>query len=486
MLVLLVSIQFPAVTINGAVATPIAEEKTVIDLGDQAVYDTTDGNTDVSWPVGPDEKTLTSDSAILMDADTGLILYNKNMTKKHYPASITKILTTLLCVENSSPEEVVTFTADEVTNLEYGASNIGTKIGEKLTMDQCLYGIMLSSANEVCLGVADHIAGSVEAFAEMMNNRARELGCVNSHFVNPNGLHDDDHYTCAYDMALIGKEALKNETFRKVAGTKVTYLDKTNKSKERTLVNHHNMLYAYSTSDYLNPECIGGKTGYTSVAQSTLVTFAQRDDMTLICVVMQGQSSKTNPSHNIYTDTQSLLNYGFDQYQVYSLEDSGDEQTEQEDSPFFTEFASILDKEQSPLQTSSSGKVVLPTGVKLKQAVQSVTFLDGQDGEVEENQIGSVSYTYGNKTVGSTKIYYDPTAGVSELTTEDDLTYTNSTSVVGESKASVIRIRRIAIGVCGVILFVILVIAIIRWRQNAHLRKHRYSTPPNRYRDEDL
>lgn len=418
--------------------------------------DTTDGNTDVSWPKGPSAKTLTSSSAVLMDADTGLILYNKNMTDKHYPASITKIMTTLLAIENCSLDDTVTFTADEVLNLESGASNINTQVGEKLTIEQCLYAIMLASANEVCNGVADHISGNIENFGQLMTSRAKELGCVNTNFTNPNGLHSDDHYTCAYDMALIGQEAMKNSTFRTVANTAHTYLEKTNKSDARSLYNHHNMINAYTTSQFLNPDCIGGKTGYTSAAQSTLVTFAQRNDITLVCVVMEGVSSKTDSNNNIYTDTQRLLNFGFDNYQMHNLSESSSDTTEEVDSPFFTLYDSILDTEHSPIQTSNSGKVLLPNGVTLSEATQEVTFFEPEGATQEENEIGTVTYTYGNKTVGSTNIYFQPEISKSRLTNSKDIEYTSSTYVASKSKRTTNIFRQILL-IAGIVVVVVAV-----------------------------
>lgn len=436
-------------------------------------YDTTDGDTDVDWPKGPSESSLTSSAAVLMDADTGLILYNKNMTDKHYPASITKIMTTLLAIENSSPDDVVTFTSDEVLNLEYGASNIDTQVGEKLTIEQCLYAIMLASANEVCNGVADFVSGDIENFGKLMTSRAKELGCVNTNFTNPNGLHSDDHYTCAYDMALIGQEALKNETFRKVANTATTYLDKTNKYEARALTNHHNMINAYSTSAFLYEDCIGGKTGFTSAAQSTLVTFAQRDGMTLICVVMEGGSSKTDITNNIYTDTISLLEFGFNNYQAHQLSNNVQNTTDRAESPFFTVFDSILDFDISPLQTSNNGIVVLPSGVSTSDATQNVVFYDTN--ATKDHAIGTVTYNYGNKAVGTTSIYFNPDNLANRLTTSDDIAYTKNTYVASKAKTTATNIRRIGIAVS--IIFVVIVLSVYLYflRQRRRTARKRYS-----------
>ena len=160
------------------------------------------------WPQGPE---VQSSAAIVMELSTGLILYEKNINDVHYPASITKILTTLLALENSTMDEVVTFSKDSVYNTE--GSGIARDVGEEMTMEQCLYAIMLASANECAYAVAEHVSGDVNSFVNMMNERCAALGCKNTHFSNCNGLPDEQHYTSAYDMALIAREAYKNEYF---------------------------------------------------------------------------------------------------------------------------------------------------------------------------------------------------------------------------------------------------------------------------------
>ncbi|MGN0323232.1 MAG: D-alanyl-D-alanine carboxypeptidase family protein [Oliverpabstia sp.] len=261
-----------------------------------------------SWPAGP---AVWAESAVVMDMDTGTFLYSKNMDATKYPASITKIMTTLLAIENASPNERVTFSEHAIWGIERNSSHIGIRIGEILSMKDCWYGMMLESANEVCLAVAEHIGGSVERFVEMMNQKAAALGCTGTHFTNPNGLPDENHYTTAHDMALIAQAAYKNKTFRQVCGTKVYKISKTNVcGEERWLGNHHKMLperpYAYEG-------CTGGKTGFTTAALNTLVTYAERDGRRLVCV-----SLRTN-GPQIYVDTASMLDYGFSQFQNITL-----------------------------------------------------------------------------------------------------------------------------------------------------------------------
>ena len=187
------------------------------DTGSEEAIDPTVQTNDIpGWPQGD---AVECDAAICFDANTGTVLYGKNIDKQEYPASITKIMTVLLALENGNLDDTVTFSENAVYSIEYGSAHLGLTEGEELTLEQCLYGIMLASANEISNAVAEHIGGSVENFANMMNEKAAQLGCVNTHFVNPNGLHDENHYTCAYDMALITQEAMKYEKFREIIHT---------------------------------------------------------------------------------------------------------------------------------------------------------------------------------------------------------------------------------------------------------------------------
>ena len=220
------------------------------------------GSKDVKWPAGPKPKSLSCDSAILMEISTGSILYKKNIHKQHYPASITKIMTAMLLLENSSLSDVVTFSNEAVYGIESGSSTIYSDVGEKMSMEQCLYAIMLESANEVCLAAGEHVAGDVKSFVGMMNDKVAELGLKNTHFNNPNGLPDTKHYTTAYDMAVIARQAMQNATFRKIAGTRTYTCSKTNTHKTtRVWRNHHQMLNGYDHPKYEYKYCIGGKTG---------------------------------------------------------------------------------------------------------------------------------------------------------------------------------------------------------------------------------
>lgn len=258
---------------------------------------------DTDWPSAPD---LVSQSAILIDADTGAILYQRNAHQKCYPASTTKILTGLLTIENCSMNETVTFSntaANSVNPIE--DANLGTLPGEQYTVEQALYGLLLYSANEIGYGLAEHVSGSLSSFVDLMNQRAAELGALNTHFNNASGLFDANHYTTAYDMARIARACYNNATFVNIDSTYTTYtIPPTNMSaEERTFQHRHKML---KNREYAYEYCKGGKTGFTDESQYTLVTFAEKDGMRLICVLFQC------PDENLrFVETRTLFDWGF-------------------------------------------------------------------------------------------------------------------------------------------------------------------------------
>lgn len=250
---------------------------------------------------------VSSEGAVLMDAATGQVLFGKNEDQQFYPASITKVMTALLVLERCRLDDVVTFSASATTNLEAGAAALGIVEGDQLTVEQCLYGLLLKSANEIGNGLAEHVAGSVSAFADLMNAKARELGCKNTNFVNPHGLNNTEHKTTPYDMALILRAALQNETFRKIDTTRVYDFPATKNAEARTITMGHKMMYPSDSRYYEG--IIGGKTGYTSKAGNTLVTGAERNGIRLVAVVMKSQSTH-------YADTKAMLDFGFQNYEA--------------------------------------------------------------------------------------------------------------------------------------------------------------------------
>lgn len=262
-------------------------------------------------PTAIQEPVIAGEGAVLMDAATGKVLYGKNQDKQFYPASITKIMTALVVLERSKLSDVVTFSSSATTNLESGAVSLGITEGDKLTVEQALHGLLLKSANEIGNGLAEHVGGSVSGFADLMNAKAKALGCKNTHFANPHGLNNSSHKTTPYDMALIMRAALQDENFRKIDTTLTYAFPATKKSGARTITMGHKMMYSSDSRYYEG--IIGGKTGYTSLAGNTLVTGAERNGVRLIAVVMKSKSTQ-------YTDTKALLDYGFANYSALTSE----------------------------------------------------------------------------------------------------------------------------------------------------------------------
>lgn len=265
------------------------------------------------WPAGPDTY---AETAVLMDAETGAVLYDKGKDEIRYPASITKLMTLLVAVENSSLDEQVTFTETGVRDVAPDSGNIGMQVGEVMSMNDCLHAAVIESANEVSTQIAEHVGGTEAHFIEMMNQRAAEIGCTNTHFVNANGLPDDNHYTTAYDMAKIMQAGLQNETFRKIIGDVSYNIPETNMSKARGLHTHVPVL-AEETELYYEG-CLGGKTGMTSAAQHTLVAAAERNGTTLISVTL-----RTADLGQACVDCRALWDYGFQNFKTAVKEGQG-------------------------------------------------------------------------------------------------------------------------------------------------------------------
>ena len=402
------------------------------------------------WPDAPE--TL-SPSVILMEESTGTILYEKNSDKAHYPASITKIMTTLLALENGNLSDMVTFSDDAINNTE--GSGIARDYGEQMTLEQCLYGVMLESANECAYAVAEHVGGTVENFVDMMNAKAKELGCINTHFANPHGLQDENHYTTAHDMALIAQAAYQNETFRIIIGTKMYTIPPTNKHAEETVLrNHHDMLCTYHNANrkYLYPYCVGGKTGYTATANSTLVTYAEKDGMTLICVVMNTQSP------NQFIDTVNLFDYAFDNFQVLNVAEN--------DTNYSAETTvdnGNLNNIEPFVELDKDAVIVLPKTAEFSDTSSSVEYNDS-DPEIA----GSITYTYAGRNVGKADI---KTTGV---VVEGYAFDNESTEEEEQEVVSTVQVRPIVVVllIVAVILLGVLLFFLKRFYDNYYIIKH--------------
>jgi D-alanyl-D-alanine carboxypeptidase len=391
-----------------------------------------------------------------MEVNTGTVLYQKKSHDQHYPASITKIMTCLLAVENCDLDEIVVFSADAVYKNEGNTSHIARNLGEELTVEQCLYAVMLESANECAYALAEHVGeklgGDYQTFIDLMNTRAEELGCTDTHFNNANGLPDEDHWVSAYDMALIAAEAYKNETFRVIAGTESYTLPVTNKcDSEYPLHNHHKMIYPYQgDTQYLYDYCTGGKTGYTTVAGSTLVSYAEKDGITLVCVVMQAES----PSH--YTDTRKLFDYGFENFQAMSVAENDTEIARQTQEDF-----GLLNTNEPFVTLEKNAYIIMPKAAEFSDA--SYTMEENE----EDGTVARLTYTYADREVGNVGI-------VKTGAKVADSYFVQDSGELDEDE-DVIRIqpRTIILTVCAVLLLLMLLYLGYKFYDNFYMMKHR-------------
>lgn len=260
------------------------------------------------------ELNLSGEGAILIDYNSGAVLYEKNIHQKLYPASTTKIMTAILAIEYGMMDDIVTVDP-EVIGLTKG-SHIALDYDEQMSFEDLINALMITSANDAALALAKHVSGSIQGFINMMNDKAKELGAVNTNFVNPNGLHDDNHYTTAYDLSLIAKYAMSNETFRKFASKSSHTVEPTNKKDEPRYLYSTNEFFYGNNKINLNGQSIPikyegvicGKTGYTGNAGNCLVTLAERNGQSLLSVVLKSNGKE------VYADTHKLLNYGYDNF----------------------------------------------------------------------------------------------------------------------------------------------------------------------------
>lgn len=338
-----------------------------------------------NWPYGP---VIGAQSAILMEAQTGAILYAKNIHDKLYPASITKILTGLITIENCPLDDTVSFSHRAVDSIDWQSdSNIGIRAGEALTVEESLYGLLVGSANEAGNALGEHISGSMEAFVDLMNERAKELGCVDSHFVTTNGIFDENHYTSAYDMALIGRAFFANDLLCKISSTSSYIFPPSSTLSRELYANSKNQLlpgkeHAY---EYL----VGSKTGYTSQARQTLVSCAQKDGMRLICVIMKEES----PAQ--FTDTIELFNYGFNHFRMVNVADADTRYTFGSNS-FFESDSDVFGNSAPILAIHPSDLIVLPDTAEYEDTSAELSY----DSQGDGNTIARLKYTYNGIYLG--------------------------------------------------------------------------------------
>ena len=415
------------------------------------------------WPQGP---VISAETAILLDANTGAVLYAKNIHQKMYPASTTKMLTCLIAAEKLQMDDTVTFSHSAVHDVPADGSNVGMDEGETITVEQCLYGIMVGSANECASAIAEKVAGSVDAFTDLMNEKAKELGCTDSHFANANGLFREDHYTSAHDLALIGKAFFENKNLLKIGNTPRYHFEKTATQPDDFWVENHNLLINGQISC---AGIIGGKTGYTDQSGRTLVTGCERNGMRLVCVVMKEDDPKQ------FEDTVTLFDYGYSNFTQVSPADE-DTSFSLAGAKFLTEGEDILGSSVPAISIAEGSLVDLPSGTSFRELSSDIgsdnvitySFGSGQNTTV----VGKAALFIAAKTADSGKdsaktnvAAQSGSANTSFLQRLRSLFYT-----VGSRGTIYIRVIPILIAICGAGLLVLLICLFIRL-----IRSYNYS-----------
>ena len=422
-----------------------------------------------NWPVGP---AISAESAILMDVDTGAVLYAKNIHKKSYPASTTKLLTCLIAMERGDLDDMVSFSNEAVFSIPRDGSNIGMDVGESITLEQSLYGILVGSANEVANAVGEYIAGSIEDFVALMNERAAELGCTDSHFMNTNGLHDDDHYTSVYDLALISSIFFQNDTLCKIGNTdKYEFTATATQPDDFILRNKHRLI----TGEIPYDGILGGKTGYTDQAHQTLVTCAEQNGMRLICVVFKEES----PTQ--FTDTVELFDYGFHNFQLMNISENEDKY-QIEPSSFLQTGNDIFGSSKPILSIDNNSYVIIPNTISFDDLDSTIDYSVSGN-----NRIAQIRYSYNDTYVGSAYLElaadsastyeFDTNLEITDISVErtDPVEPAQSNTIFINVKKVLIIVLSIAAAI--IVLFVLRAFAInnrnAKRRQNRVKRKQR-------------
>ena len=401
-------------------------------------------------PDWPDYVSIEAEGGIVIDADTGAVLYGKNIHEPYFPASITKILTALIVLERCDLDETVTFSRNAVYNVEANSTSAGLDVGDELSVRDCLYALLLKSANEVANALAEHVAGTTEEFAVLMNEKAASLGCVDSHFANPSGLNDPDHYTSAYDMALIGQAALKNPAFVEIDSTLYYDLPVTKRNPEGARIYPGHKMIKKNAAEYYSG-AFGGKTGYTSLAGNTLVTFAERDGMTLITVILNGHQTH-------YSDTKKLLDFGFSNFQSVAVSDYDNTYSAFEDD---LTIAGLSVTGLSELSLTKTSRITLPKNTDFSEVTSSISYdLTEHD---PSDAIARIQYKLGERMVGSTYLELRATDRNTDTSSIPAATLENITgfSLEATTEAAKAPIEKKPIQVPSIVWTVLLVIAVL-------------------------
>ena len=449
------------------------------------------------WPL---DTGCQSEAGIVMDMDSGAVLFAQNIHVQEYPASITKLLTGLVVVENASMDDQVTFSHDAVYNVEDGSGNkLQLEEGDVLSVKDCLYVMLLQSSNQAANALAEHVAGSREAFADMMNEKAASLGCRESHFVNPSGLNDPEQLTSAYDMAQIGAAVFNNQTLLEIcSSTSATLPPTINNPNGRTYSMEHKLVVTDNSDDEnYYPSAVAGKTGYTSLAGQTLVTYAEQNGRRQVAVTLKS----TQRTH--YSDTKTILEFGFARFKNVSVAENetnyvtGDEPVTIGDVSY----------EPSDLYLDEKAVITLPNDAQFSDADQ---YLQTEiPASHPEGAVGRIIYTYNDRQIGVAWVYSktvvsaaavseessentemtESTASTGTDTTDSNTNGTPSDVNDGKKDKKPLELTRgtwIAVGIGAAILLVVLIISWIMLQRKKEEERMRILREKRRKRLADI
>ena len=357
-----------------------------LDEAEERKNDPVESNEVENWPQGP---LIGAKAAILIEANTGAVLYSKNIDEALFPASITKLMTCLVAVENCPLDEIITVNQSAIDANEPDGSHMSLIAGEQLTLEELLHGILISSANEACNVVAEHIAGSMDDFVNMMNERAAALGCTNTHFVTTNGLHNDDHYVSAHDMALIAQAFFSHDILCRISGIADYHMEENAFHEEHYLHSKNHLLEGQSQYyEFI----VGSKTGFTSLSRQTLVSCAERDGMRLICVILMEESPYQ------FDDTIKLFDYGFSNFSAITVSNY-DNSYDINHSDFFNAGNDIFGSTSPIISMDNSSKIILPNNLDFSETESTISY-EG----ITDNTLARINYTYKGMYLGSTTV----------------------------------------------------------------------------------
>lgn len=330
-------------------------------------------------------KDITAPNIILAETNTGRILYERDADKQIYPASLTKLMTAILVVENCELDEIVTVSENAVLSVPSGYVNANLQVGEELTVEDLLYIMLIPSANDAANALAEHVGGSIESFSTMMNSRAKELGCTGSNFTNPSGLHQEEHYTTTRDLFFISQKAIQNKTIEKILGTTTYTLPSTNKyTGEKRVFTTTNYMIRETLKKFYCDYCIGAKTGYTGEAKNCVVEFAKKDGIELTAIVM-GENAKVKGQK--FLDAKIMFEYVFKNYK--------NEQVAIKDEKYETIKINNATKETRNLDVLYKENInILKDKEDSKETIKNIEYTNVKAPIQKGDVVGKIIYTY--------------------------------------------------------------------------------------------